>query len=350
MSIFSSRNNIGHQSKINWSNRFSPILEKDHSYWAVHFCSVLELIKFHFQLGLRHNNYYKFDSEAIMPPFVALRDLNAENIVHTLRSAEGQLRNWGSQYFLVNYLNHVGFSLTDKLFNMISDLKEWRFSLNEQLTAHWYVTGRDSIIGNEFLENNGYLNFCSTQHSNVLNIKDGLLSHNHKDSLYNTDLFLNITAEDTIQKTEEMMGLFGEVEGNPGKRMNRKFFSRKSQHISFGINIIDSDDIGENIKYVETDYGNVVIIELFTTRHSIMYDFICSLRQVEAMFTTHPRPFHTVGAMGDIVALIHSMWRRELSHVISELRSIIEDGDQILNYSSPVINPATIIKPGIVRI
>lgn len=277
------------------------------SYWAMHFCAVLETLYEHKNLEF---NFQKFSYG---------QPQTLSNFVGTIERGffariRENVRNWGLQYFLCHYLMcNEGYGVFKTLIDNISD----NHNIDLLRNFHSYgvfVCGIDSYSGDSFLK---------TTKAGILGYNDKTIQNVWEDIKY-VDLCILIKRnEGDLLDT----ALLGEVEGNKASKLSRSgFWDKKSSVCLFGIGVQQGwKDI--EVQNVRTNSGIKSIVSLGSD-FSVIDDFQAAIGMMETFLTLNPH--HKVSRIPgqiDVIDIIRCYWSRPITSLIEELRTMIHKVD-----------------------
>ncbi len=278
------------------------------SYWAMHFCSILETLYEHKQLQF---NIQK--SIPIQEPHT-LANFNAHTEHMFLSRVRGQLHNWGLQYFLCHYLMTTeGMSVFDALMDEISN--NYNFDLKRNFHSYGvFVCGIDSYSGS---------NFLNSTNAGIFGYDEKTIANVYEDIKYVDLCFLiNRFKGDTLNTA-----VLGEVEGNNTVKLNREnYWRKKSSFCSFGIGIKNINNNME-IRNIRTETGIKTILTL-GSNFDVVRDFRIAVGILETFFSLSPQHIlQFVSGQKEIVDIIRYYWNKPVIDLIEILREKISRVD-----------------------
>ena len=145
------------------------IIEEQKSYWANHFYSVIECINSHKNLQYSPRNFETF-------PIWTLNDLRGSHPINFFDHIQQYIKNWGFQYFLVNFLNKKsGCNIVKEIVGRLEEIHNVKFS--NYLTGYeFHISGNDSAIS-ENLSDRFTHTFPPSNQFNELNLKKLMIKH-----------------------------------------------------------------------------------------------------------------------------------------------------------------------------
>ncbi len=289
------------------------IIDSSISYWALHFYSILECLSSHKTLTYPAHNLKSF-------PIWSLSNMKGHYPNSFWDDMERSMRNWGSQYFFIHFLNqNLGLPIVNELKSRLDDLFYVRKTFNYN-SFEFFVSGKDSRL---FLNLNKRYDEIYPKNFNLspLQILD----------LENYSDFCLV-----LKNTEENknIGIFGEVEGWHGEKLLRNSFwdQRKSQHCVMGVGAINGTD---KKLYMETFYHQgkfPKIIVLFEQSHFIISDFYNILQEFRNMFYqgAYYKCYSRDESIIFIINYIISNWNEPVGTILSFLRSQIYENRNLV--------------------
>ncbi len=278
------------------------------SYWAMHFCAVLEALHEHKQLQ------FNFQKSIPQPHPKTLANLNAHTEQMFLSKIRSNLYNWGLQYFLCHYLmSFEGKAVFDVLMDEISN--NYDFDLKRNFYSYGvFVCGIDSYSGTHFL---------NTTTAAIFGYNEKTIANVYEDIKY-VDLCFLITR---YQGDTMNTAILGEVEGNNAIKLNREsFWNKKSSFCSFGIGVGKTLNNIE-LQNIRTDTGIKTILTL-GANFDVVEDFKISIGILETFFSISPQhKLQFVDGQKDIVEIIRYHWDKPIVELIEILRNMLSRVD-----------------------
>ncbi|WP_422475315.1 hypothetical protein [Endozoicomonas sp. ALB032] len=272
------------------------------SYWAMHFCSVLETLYEHKQL--------QFNIKKSIPQEHprTLANFNAHTEQMFLSRIRNNIYNWGLQYFLCHYLMSAeGKPVFDSLMSEISN--NYGFDLKRNFHSYGvFVCGIDSYSG---------ANFLNATTAEIFGYNEKTISNVYEDIKY-VDLcfIINRFQGDTLNTA-----ILGEVEGNNAVKLNREnFWNKKSSFCSFGIGVgkIDSDMELVNLR---AESGIKTVLTL-GSQFDVIEDFKIAIGILETFFSITPNHrLQFVAGQKEVVDIIRYFWDKPITDLIETLRA-----------------------------
>lgn len=280
------------------------IIADQKSYWAMHFCSILETL--HQQKQLKYSFRRSIPDEAPQ----SLANLVANTPPSFFGQLKGSITNFGLQYFLAHYLmSYEGRNAVVSVLNGIANAYD--VDLAGSLSSFGVsVCGVDSYSGHQFLQSTDAVIFGYNEHT----IQNVWRDINYVD--------LCILLERKIFPYK--VAVLGEVEGNNGAKLLRdSFWDQKSSFCSFGIGVVTNDSGHMTIQTFQTLSGLKTILTL-SSSFSVVEDFKTAIDTLDVLFSMRPHikiPLHD--GMEDVVNLIRHHWNYSVEGLIKDLKSMI---------------------------
>lgn len=280
------------------------IIADQKSYWAMHFCSILETL--HQQKQLKYSFRRSIPDEA---PH-SLANLVANTPPSFFGQLKGSITNFGLQYFLAHYLmSYEGRNAVIALLNGIANAYD--VDLAGNLSSFGVsVCGVDSYSGQQFLQNTDAVIFGYNEHT---------LQNVWRDINY-VDLCILLERNSFPHK----IAILGEVEGNNGIKLLRdSFWGQKSSFCSFGIGVVTNDSGQMAIQTFQSLSGLKTILTL-SSSFSVVEDFKIAIDTLDVLFSMRPYikiPLHA--GMEDVVNMIRHRWNHPVEDLIGDLKSMI---------------------------
>jgi len=283
-----------------------PAIIGDHkSYWAMHFCSVLEVLYEHKQLEFNLQKQIPLSTPKTLASFVGISE---KGFFARMRE---NVQNWGLQYFLCHYLaSNEGVDLFKVLIDHISN--NYNFDLLKNYHSYGvFVCGIDSYCGAEFLKTTNASIFGYTQ--------DNIQSAFEDIKYVDLCILIKRQAGDTLDSA-----LFGEVEGNKGNKLlgSPNYWKKKSSRCLFGIGVQPN---GAQITVHNVRLENSVkTVAILGSEHSVIEDFRAAIGIME-IFLCYNRNHNIKAFPGqrEVLDIIKSHWNQPVDQLIEVLRSFI---------------------------
>ncbi|EML0363877.1 hypothetical protein RI835_003272 [Providencia rettgeri] len=246
----------------------SPFVPEQKSYWATHFCSIIECLHYHISLEESPRKLEHF-------PNWSMSDFRGNLPSNFFYYLKRWVKNWGFQYFIVNYLNQrIGNEVVDKLILNLSN--EFDIVFSREFDKYWfYISGWDSELSKQL----------DSRFDKIFPEKVGLLSPNFTQVSRNSDLCLVLKNT----KRDRNIGIFGEVEGNKGEKLTQSsFWNDKSDYCVFAIGV---EKGSTKACYIDVFYhtGAPKINIIFEADHFVVKDFHRTINAIELLLNNGPR-------------------------------------------------------------
>lgn len=291
------------------------------SYWAMHFCSVLETLYEHKQLEF---NFQKTIPHYVPRTLASFAGISELGFFARIRE---NIRNWGLQYFLCHYLmSNEGVTLFNHLISNISNNYNFDFLRNYQ-SYGVFVCGIDSYSGELFLRstNAGIAGYAEQTIQNVW-----------EDIKY-VDLCILIrrTVGDTLDSA-----LLGEVEGNKGyKLLGSSLWGKKSSVCLFGIGV-QPEGSELSIQNIRFESGIKTVITL-GSEHAVIDDFQSAVGMMEVFLSlNHQQKIFMIPGQSDVIEMIRQHWTQPIDVLINELRNLIQSVESAALGTNPLTIPS----------
>lgn len=273
------------------------------SYWAMHFCSILEALreqkqlKYSFQKSIPHGGIQSIAGLVSNAPRAFFGYL------------KGSINNFGLQYFLCHYLmSREGDPAIKALLTEVSNAYD--FDLLGGMTGFGvFVCGVDSYSGHNFLR---------TTDAVIFGYNEQTIQNVWRD-IHFVDLCILINKSENSRK----IAVLGEVEGNNGAKLLREsYWGGKSSFCSFGIGVSDRCE-GMIAQTFRTTTGLKTILTL-GSKFSVVDDFKTAIDVLDVLFAMGPNiRIPSRPGMSDVIDIIRVRWNDPVDHLIGDLRSMI---------------------------
>lgn len=296
-------------------NRLVSIIEPgvigdETSYWAMHFCAVLEAIRQQNQLQYSFNRSIPFGLEH------SLAQLVANTPTGFFAHLKSYVANFGLQYFLSHYLmSYDGRVPVVALLNAIANAYD--FDLTGSMHSYEiYVCGSDSRSGRDFLQG---------LDAQFFGYSDQTIQQAWED-VKHADLCIVIQQTGNLPK----LAILGEVEGNYGARMLKsKYWGGTASFCSFGVGVVSNNLKQMSLQTFHTPTGLKSVLTLSST-HFVVSDFAQAISVFEILFAmSHQQKIPLFPGMDTVVNLIRDHWNKPVDDLITTLRSLIIKHDPI---------------------
>lgn len=205
-------------------------------YWTTHLLCLLKCLRNHKTLedGF-YSKYYKKDETYAPPSLSTYRgDIRSGGFSNLIR----YIYNWGFQYFLAEFLNFkTNQNLVNDILYYVQD--NYQTPIFDQIdSTHFSITGDDSLLFHDsiFQRTKVFPYLLDTDATDFFKAKR------------NSDLALCLKSGD-----DEII-IFGEVEGNHGNSLLKKYFwDSKPLYSLFGIGVISNRKSSQGLIWLEND-------------------------------------------------------------------------------------------------
>jgi hypothetical protein len=274
------------------------------SYWAMHFCAVLETLYEHKQLEY---NFQKTIPSSLPMTLASLVGISERGFFARIRE---NLRNWGLQYFLCHYLmSREGYNVFVEIIDNISN--NYNFNILDNFYSYGvFVCGIDSFSGEHFLRNTN---------AGLLGYTDKTIQNAWEDIKYVDLCILIIRNEGDLLN----IALLGEVEGNKAPKLfGSNFWGKKSSVCLFGIGVQQGEK-NIYVQNIKTESGIKSIVTL-GSNFSVIDDFQSAIGMMEIFLSMHHQhKVFTIPGQSDIVETIRQHWCQPIDLLIEQLRALI---------------------------
>ena len=283
------------------------IITNHKSYWANHFYSIIQTMYYHNNLEYKLYNYDTLNSmRGTLPP-------------NFFDSLEQYLKNWGLQYFLVNFLNYdsSASNIVTELINRLSIEYGVKFS-KDLKDRKFHISGSDSKLTNTLHDR------FTTLFPLELNGMKGDIQNMIKRS----DICLILINPNTNEK----VGIFGEVEGLKGYKLNRlSYWDNKPDFSIFSFGVRDGKN--KQIYFDTLRVNNINKIQcFFESSNPIIQDFWHTLSYIKSLFIygTHQYNLYTRNEEFDFfLDLVIKNWSNNVEILLDNIAQYIDGTDLI---------------------
>lgn len=285
------------------------------SYWAMHYCAILETL-----------NEQKTISHGFQRNYMNYVEPTLENLVSKagfsfFSAIKNSLQNFGLQTLLCHYLlSSEGKPIFDDIVAKVSELHSFDFMKDTQEYGI-FISAKDFRSGEQFINENNpvLLNLAGRSYKDIV------------DQVSYADLCI------LLKSTNANWGILGEVEGNNGDDLLSEAFwkRKKGTYYSFGIGVtqkykkfksVTTDPIAApeiTGQYLKTEYGWKYIV-LMSTENSVIHDFQNAIGTIQTFMTFGPSQRANYDpSLLPVLNLIKASWDKNIVDLISELRSML---------------------------
>lgn len=274
------------------------------SYWAMHFCAVLEAMRQQNQLQ------YSFDKSIPDGDPHTLANLVAHTPTWFFPMLKNYLSNFGLQYFLSHFLmSYEGRQAVVALLDAIANAYDVDL-VGAMESYEVYVCGSDSRDGRQFLESlNAQIFGC-----------DDITTQEALERIKHVDLCIVINRIDPLPR----LALLGEVEGNHGAQMLRgSYWTGTASLCVFGVGVVQNDSQQMEIQTIKALTGAKSVLTMSSSHH-VVSDFIQAISVFEILFfMSHQQKIPLFPGMDVVVNLIRDHWNKPVDDLIALLRTLI---------------------------
>jgi len=274
------------------------------SYWAMHFCSILETLYEHKQLEFCIQSLIPTHQQRSLSNFVGEAE---RGFFSRIRD---NINNWGLQYFLCHYLaSPDGHNVFHRIISEISN--NYNFDLLKNFHSYGiFICGIDSYSGEQFLK---------TTTAAILGYTEYTIQNVWEDIKY-VDLCILIKRlpGDTLDTA-----ILGEVEGNKGRKLFAPdFWEKKSSMCLFGIGVAQG---GAEISIHNIELENSIkTVVTLGSNFSVVDDFKIALGMMEVFLSlNHKQKIQLIDGQKEIVEIIKYYWNKPIDELITALRTMI---------------------------
>lgn len=286
-------------------------MNKD-SYWAMHYCAILEAI--YEQKTINHG----FQSNYMTEVEPTLANLTSKAGFGFFNLIQNSLQNFGLQTLICHFLTSAeGYSVYENIVSKISEFYNYDF-LSETQEYGIFVSGKDFLSGLRF----------ATEFNPVLIGFNNLTFQEAGEQVAYADICILLKGE------EKNFGILGEVEGNHGERLMLESFwgKKKGNFYSFGIGVktrafrhleVNPQPPIISGQWVETNQGTkyIVIIE---SDHWIVKDFHDAIGTIKILMTLGPlQRANYDPTLTPVINKIKQGWDFHILDLISDLRTLL---------------------------
>jgi len=278
-----------------------PTMANFKSYWATHFYSIIQTMKYQNNLEYQLNH------------FISLGSMRGSLPLNFFNSIEQYIKNFGFQYFLVSFLNQNKQSLiVEDLLDGISNIYD--IELEDFSHFEFLISGRDSDLT---------INLFNTFTEYFTPDKKVSL----KEAINRSDICLILTN----QETEKKVAIFGEVEGLKGFKVRRKSYWDHKNISTFGIGVVEEAFYKKGI-YIQELNDKVIIT--FGIESDIIKDFWHTLSYIKSIFLYGNYSYNSYTRNEDFdfcLKRIIDYWTEPIESLLWELLRYIDGKDLIGN-------------------
>ena len=290
------------------------------SYWAMHFCGVLEAMRQQNQLQ------YSFNKSIPDGDPHTLANLVAHTPTWFFPTLKAYLSNFGLQYFLSHYLmSFEGRNPVVALLNAVANAYDVDL-VGSMQSYEVYVCGSDSRDGHQFLE---------SLNAHIFGYDNKTIQQAFED-VKHVDLCIVINRADPLPR----LAILGEVEGNKGTKMLRgSFWTGTASFCAFGVGVVLNNNKQMEIQTINTPTGPKSVLTM-SSAHHVAADFMQAIGVFEIMFfMTHQQNIPLFPGMDIVVDLIRDHWNKPVDALIALIRALIRKYDSSSVQDEPIALP-----------
>lgn len=296
------------------------LIDRHRSYWAGHFYSVLQCLRYHNGLEYPGRKLVEFGAQDW-----SLAQLRGSAPIDFFGRIYQHMTNWGFQYLLVSLLNsRLAIPVVNALIAELERL--WSVTFDKAFNSYNFrISGRDSDLsaGLDLLFSEVFpagFELTTAQKQTVIDYSDICLILNKPGSL-------------------EKKGIFGEIEGLKGNKIILdSFWKNKSDYCVYAFGV--SREQGSDVDYqVQNLNGFQRVLITFQTEHFVVKDFQNTLWWFQWIFQNGPfsKPFITDPEIGYFCNILQMNWNKPVSNVLTLIEQHM-GGDDIIA-SVPGVSP-----------
>lgn len=294
------------------SQIISPSLSTNlNSYWAMHFCAVLE------SLYQQKTIEFGFQREYMTEVFPSIENLISKSGPSFFIKIKNSLQNFGLQTFLAHFLlSKEGEPITKLIINEV--LAERKMNVDiEKFKYGIFISAKDFASSEQFI----------TNYNPTLITHPGVRFSEAWKSISYADICI------LLKSDEESIGILGEIEGNRAHLLSREsFWKRKNgAYFSFGIGVrqrvhhpnMYQEPPSLTYKWEKVGNQNFLIIEM-SSDYYVVNDFYSAIGTIETLFTMGKNQRLALNfEVQNIVRLIRDSWEDNILDLLTKLRALI---------------------------
>lgn len=294
------------------------------SYWASHFYSVLECLRYHNTLEYPGR---RLEAEGIQDwSLLQLRGFLPKNFFAKI---DQPIQNWGFQYFLVSLLNdRMGAPAADALISAINEIWSVNIGCGDS-EREFRISGADSDLSAGIDAHFDYI-FPS---------RVPLDTQTQSAVINDSDLCLIVKKREEDSSREYVRyAVFGEVEGLHGHRLTRpSFWQKKSAYRVFAIGVVREEGTGF---YINTRFidGYHRVLLTFQSQNPVVVDFRTTLWWMQNLLEAGPlgrRPAGLAEELGYFLDLLTKNWKTPISELLTIIGNHVRRSDLVESVPFP---------------
>lgn len=292
------------------------VFEDLNAYWAMHFCSVLEILHDHKTI---EHGFQKSYMEGVYP---TLRNLASHAGFAFFNKIKMSVQNFGLQSLLCHYLTSTeGRPVFDNIMTNLSNYHSYDFlGLSGQYGV--FISGKDFQSGSNFISENNpeLLGYGTITHADAA-----------EKVAYSDLCFL-------FKGDERNYAVLGEVEGNHGQKLasGGYWVKKNGLYYSFGIGVrqrvqsLPQTLVGQQKSppvitggWVKTDVGNKYVV-MIDSDHSVVQDFYNAVGTIQLFMTMGAEQRANYDPMLlPVLNVIKQNWDAHIIDLLNHLRNML---------------------------
>lgn len=288
------------------------LIDRHRSYWAGHFYSVLQCLRYHNGLEYPGRKLVEFGAEDW-----SLAQLRGSAPSDFFGRIYQQMTNWGFQYLLVSLLNsRLAIPVVEALIAELERL--WNVTFDKAFNSYNFcISGKDSDLSAGL----------DLMFAEVFPADYSLTYFEKQAVINNSDICLILNKPGSLEKK----GVFGEIEGLKGYRIRRNsFWAAKSDYCVYAFGVSREQGSAVDYQVRNLDGINRVLIT-FQTEHFVVQDFQSTLWWFQWLFQNGPliKPLIADAEIGYFYNILQMNWNKPVSNVLSLIEQHM-GGDDII--------------------
>ncbi len=274
--------------------------------------------------------YYHNNLEYKLYNYDTLNSMRGTLPLNFFNSLEQYLKNWGFQYFLVNFLNYDKSAsfIVNELIQRLSI--EYDVTFSENLTDYkFYISGSDSKLTIDLKD----------RFTTIFPLELNNQKANIQSMIDRSDICLILFNPNTNEK----VGIFGEVEGLKGNKLKREsYWNAKPDFSIFSFGVIDGQN--KQIYFQDLRVNNINKIQcFFETSNPIIKDFWHTLSYIKLLFNEgiYEYNLYTKDEEFDFfLNLIVKNWSNDVEILLNNILQYIDGKEligKLINEQLPII-------------
>lgn len=253
---------------------------------------------------------------------------------HALAQMSGHIQNWGAQYLLADLLNKGSHGYRDKLLEAVEYITgiEW---ISQPNSFECHVSGKDSRSGHAFLQS------CDAR---IAGDRRRRVSSSI-DAVRYADICMLVEPFEG-----DVLAVFGEVEGNHGKRLLKsRYWKKKSDYALFGIGINTSCSSKATLEVVDTQARRKVVL-ILGTKDNVIADFHLVVNIIQNLMEVGPQGLwwrRLEAGLQEAVQYLVDNWQESVSWILEDLRGEVDTEHTQIYTLESTSTPPKIVTPDI---